>query len=1133
MKFIPVHKGLLLLLFFAIGYFKADATHLFGGEIFYTNVSGNTYKVTVVLYGDCSSTSQAFPILGSATPKVEVYNGSSLITTLTLTAQPGSGINVSPVCPDEVNNTTCTPNGTLPGIKKFIYAANVTLSGPSANWKFRTNGDLGNSQAGRTGAITNAVIPTAPGTGSLISLEATLNNLTAVNSSPTYTTIPTPFFCINKPQEYNQGAVDVNNDSLSFALVPALDASFNPSANVTYIFPYSATAPLGCAPGTFLFNSSTGQLSFTPNILQDALVVGKVSEYRNGVLIGTSMREMTFLVLNNCNNNPPDGPVTNPTNGVLENSTTIRVCAEGGTVGFQIHPTDVDGDNINITSVGIPAGAVSSVTSNNTTAPVFNFSWNINGVAPGTYVFYLTFTDDGCPLVSKQSVAYTVKIVPKPGMNYNLISNATCVKKGVFSVTPTGITAPFSLNVTQGATTILTRTNITGQINDSLNGGTYNFRIANAEGCYYDTSITLILVNQIFPQVAWTAPFCPGGNTGTATLTATGVNPPFTYAIGAQPFSTNNVFTGLSAGTYNLHIKDVLGCLKDTTVTIANPPAMLLSLSVRKPVCNPVSNGQVIINVTNGTAPYQYAINAGAFGTSNVIGSLPVGTHVVHVKDVNGCLKDTTITLVDSLHMALNPVITPIQCFGNTNGVIAMNASGTTAPYNYALGSGTFGTGNVFNNLGQGTYVLHATDANGCLKDTTLSLVQPALLTFTLNATNVSCRGGNNGTVTVNPTGGTPAYQYAFDGNAFQAANVLTGLNAGTHVIHLKDANNCVKDSTITITEPATAISFGTFNLIQPTCESFTDGSVTMAANGGTPPYQFSFNNGIFGTNSNFASIAEGTYVFKARDNNGCEIDTNITLTGFPHIILDGASFVLPTCNGASDGQITLNASGGRPPFMYNIDNGNTWNASPVFSNKASGNYDLSVRDENGCIKDTTVFLSQPDKIGIDTSHIGNDCNGVDNGGVIEIKVNGGTAPFRYVWSHNADLNTPKVTGLVNGNYSVEVIDANGCTGEASVEILYNNCCTPFIPNAFSPNGDDHNDYYKVEYKGDMELKEMYVYNRYGQRVFSSSNVNKTWDGTFNGVKVDGGTYFYYIRILCGNVLKKELIFKGDVTVVR
>ncbi len=139
------------------GAFSAKASHILGGELFYTYVSGNTYKITMIMYGDCSGSAAAFQGLTTATPQIQVYNGATLVQTLVLTSQPGSGVNVSPVCPDEANNTTCN-GGTLPGVKKFIYAANITLSTTSANWRFRSLGDLlNNTVTGRSNAITNAL----------------------------------------------------------------------------------------------------------------------------------------------------------------------------------------------------------------------------------------------------------------------------------------------------------------------------------------------------------------------------------------------------------------------------------------------------------------------------------------------------------------------------------------------------------------------------------------------------------------------------------------------------------------------------------------------------------------------------------------------------------------------------------------------------------------------------------------------------------------------------------------------------------------------------------------------------------------------------------------------------------------
>ena len=147
------------LLVFCVALFSSvssKASHIYAADLFYTHVSGNTYNVQMVIYGDCSGTS--FPNLPGSSPQVAVFNGSTLITTIHLAAQaPIWGVEVTPVCPSQINNTTCVnPNGTVPGVTKFTFSAQYTLSGPSANWRFHFNGNLGpNAQAGRSNGITN------------------------------------------------------------------------------------------------------------------------------------------------------------------------------------------------------------------------------------------------------------------------------------------------------------------------------------------------------------------------------------------------------------------------------------------------------------------------------------------------------------------------------------------------------------------------------------------------------------------------------------------------------------------------------------------------------------------------------------------------------------------------------------------------------------------------------------------------------------------------------------------------------------------------------------------------------------------------------------------------------------------
>lgn len=177
---------------------------------------GKTYEVKVTLYGDCAG--NAFPSLPSAIPHIEIYKDNVGWSYIDLSLI-GPGVEVTPVCPAEINSTTCASTLQLYGVMRFIYAGFITLDGPANEWSFVFNSLLGgNSAAGRTNAITNIYADTR------MVLIATLNNMNGPNNSSIFTTIPTPFFCINMAQEYNQGAADADADQLSFSLVPGIAA---------------------------------------------------------------------------------------------------------------------------------------------------------------------------------------------------------------------------------------------------------------------------------------------------------------------------------------------------------------------------------------------------------------------------------------------------------------------------------------------------------------------------------------------------------------------------------------------------------------------------------------------------------------------------------------------------------------------------------------------------------------------------------------------------------------------------------------------------------------------------------------------------------------------------------------------
>lgn len=377
---------------------------------------------------------------------------------------------VSPVCDRDSGKTSCrsTDFSALPGVTRFIFKERVELP-PNVNWRIVFDGEMNNrTQAGRSNSITNVYI----GNGQLIYLVATLNNLNAHNSSPQYSSIPTPFYCINRLQQYNQGAIDPNEDSLVYSLTPAL-TNGNPT---NYVPPYSGSDPLATAQGTFSFNSVSGQLSFLPNQVQRSLVVTKVDEYKDGVLVGSSMREMTFIVLNNCNNSPPIGSVDSSSiEGGASINNDINVCLFTPNLSLQIRGSDADGNNIKININSIPEGATAKVLANNSPLATVQLDWPTGDVPLGTYNMFITYTDDACPLVSSQTVGYTIRIVKPISISHEVIQPTGCIFRQKVAIKLTdGITPKIVTIKNKNGKILKTYTDTTGTILDSFAKGDYH-----------------------------------------------------------------------------------------------------------------------------------------------------------------------------------------------------------------------------------------------------------------------------------------------------------------------------------------------------------------------------------------------------------------------------------------------------------------------------------------------------------------------------------------------------------------------------------------------------------------------------------------------------------------------------------
>ena len=327
-------RRVLFILIFSVvllSQFRLYASHVMGAELFYTHVSGNTYKITCVVYGDCSPAAAAgFSTFPTSQPQVCVYDASistsSPVATLSLPIQaPDSGIEATTLCPGDTSQCF-NPASPIPGVMKFVYSGNVTLPHASTLWLFVYTGGMGpGSAAGRASSITN--INSAGAT--LFQLIDTLNNSLAPNSSPTFSDTLQTTFCINQQDRFDPKPIDPEGDSMDIILTNAMNGSGGGctiGGPVSYRgtawpgTPVSAINPLQVLPDSFQLNHRNGQLSFFPNVSQRANVLYNVREFRGGVLVGTSQHEFNFLIttcpgtfpclINSCAGTPEAGNVS-------------------------------------------------------------------------------------------------------------------------------------------------------------------------------------------------------------------------------------------------------------------------------------------------------------------------------------------------------------------------------------------------------------------------------------------------------------------------------------------------------------------------------------------------------------------------------------------------------------------------------------------------------------------------------------------------------------------------------------------------------------------------------------------------------------------------------------------------------
>ncbi len=662
----------------------------------------------------------------------------------------------------------------------------------------------------------------------------------------------------------------------------------------------------------------------------------------------------------------------------------------------------------NLSCYGCVDGAIDiSVTGG---ATPYSFLWSngettedLSGILAGTYTVIVTDAN-GCTSTTSAEIY-------EPGQLNVVLSSKTDVScfganDGTVTMVGDGGTTPYTFLWSNGETI----ESLTG-----LAGGEYTLTITDDNGLTASASVTIVEPSELIAEIAsFDNVSCNGNNDGAIDLSVNGGTMPYTYLWSNG--ATIPDIPNLGDDSYSCVITDANGCIANAEAEITQPDELVASISLQTNVsCFGGNDGNANAVATGGTLPYSYSWSNNA--TSAFAGGLAAGTYDVSITDANGCTAITSVIITEPDELiAIVDYQTNVSCFGGNNGAVSIITTGGVLPYSYLWSDGS--TNNSLTELTAGTYSVDVTDANGCLTSLSVIITQPTVLSSGINYfSDVSCAGGNDGEASVLASGGTMPYTYLWSNGATTA--VINTLTAGTYTVTITDDLGCTSVSSITITEP-NILSISSVNSTDVSCYGGNDGSASVLVTGGTLPYSYSWSNGA--TTANISSLAAGSYTVTVTDANGCITFASITITQPDDLVIVASVTDNVSCFGVADGSANVTVEGGTMPYIYLwSNNASTDNVSGLLA----GSYDVTVSDAHGCSSSTSINITEPDLLTATIAASTNvSCNGGNNGEAT-VLAEGGTMPYSYLWS-NSSINET-ATGLSAGNYTVAIVDVNGC----------------------------------------------------------------------------------------------------------
>jgi gliding motility-associated-like protein len=530
-------------------------------------------------------------------------------------------------------------------------------------------------------------------------------------------------------------------------------------------------------------------------------------------------------------------------------------------------------------------------------------------------------------------------------------------------------------------------------------------------GCVDSLSMDIIIIDSPTVTISGPSTFCAGSS---ATLDAGNGFTSYIWNTG----STNQTVDVFNTGTYSVTVTDINGCTGVDDIITNNIDAITIDANFNAAGCQGDCDGFIDISVQGGSTPYDYSWSNGE--TTEDLNNLCFGIYTVIVTDVEGCTATQEYNLAAPNGLNIDATQSNSTCFLACDGQIDLQVTGGLEPYTYQWDCGDLTTASQQNLCG-GICNVTVTDANGCETTASFTTEEPEELLATLSPESVSCEGECDGFVALSVTGGTAPYAFFWSNNT--TASDLSQACAGAYSVIVTDANGCTVQGQVIINQP-NAIEINAVTS-PPLCGTNCEGSILVNINGGTAPFDFLWNDNS--TTEDRTGLCEGTYNLTVTDANGC------SQISFYSIIENQTP--APTIAGATSfcsGSITtLDAGTGYISYLWST--GDTTQSITVSN---GGTYTVIVTDLNGCTGSDEVQVTSFQNPNPIISGSSTFCSGSNT------TLDAGNYAS-YLWSTGETTSTILVN--TSGTYTVDIIDQNGCTGMASIDVTESSSITPSI----------------------------------------------------------------------------------------